>query len=184
MIVRLPATVLPIRLLARSVKLVLAQTSAIGARDWRPRRLHPPLITAWRAGSSTLAGIASVRTPALAPLPIIKVAEYYGCSSGLPAENASDLTSAVWAAWAEHYEQARPRFPHYAYYAAGAWALAGDTTRVFAAIQHLVDYDANARAAWFEGWWFNSLHGTEVFSRSAPRCGNASDSATPALKAP
>ncbi len=55
-----------------------------------------------------------------------KVKDYYAYSSVLPAENAGDLTLAECRDWAAHFEKASESILWYRYYAAGAWALAGE----------------------------------------------------------
>jgi RimJ/RimL family protein N-acetyltransferase len=81
------------------------------------------------------------------------ITDYYAYSSELPSENSSDLTSAEYRDWAEHYERASDSNLRYAFYAAGAWSLAGSASRALANLQRLVDGDWQGRPEWLEDNW-------------------------------
>jgi RimJ/RimL family protein N-acetyltransferase len=79
-----------------------------------------------------------------------KVKDYYAYSSVLPAENAGDLTPAECRDWAAHYEKASERILWYRFYAAGAWALAGDEARALANLDLLVAGNWQGQPEWLE----------------------------------
>lgn len=93
----------------------------------------------------------------------VKARDYFACSSVLPAENAGDLTPAEYQDWAEHYEKALVGNLQYAYRAAEAWAMAGDTRRALANLSRLAA-NWDGRPEWLEdNWRFDSLRHAAVY---------------------
>ncbi len=80
----------------------------------------------------------------------VKARDYYAYSSVLPAENASDLTPGECRDWAAHYERAAESILRYRFYAAGAWALAGEETRALENLDLLLAGNWQGRPEWLE----------------------------------
>jgi len=94
----------------------------------------------------------------------IKSREYCAFSSELPSENASDLAPEELKEWAANYEVASKRMLKYAYFAAGAWALAGNSTRALENLGKLVVGDFKVQPELSDlDWMFTSLHGAPEF---------------------
>ena len=94
------------------------------------------------------------------------VADYAAYSAVLPAENPGDLTEAECIDWALHYERASDAIGWYAFFAAGAWALAGDRTRSLRNVQRLLDNGWRGRPQWLErNWMFASMQADPAFQQ-------------------
>ncbi len=99
-----------------------------------------------------------------------KERNYAAYSAGLPTENATDLAPAQYQEWAEHYERAIQSNFSYAFNAAAAWALAGDTARALTNLQRLMESGWQGRAEWLEdNWQFASIQGTTEFQAMVAR---------------
>jgi RimJ/RimL family protein N-acetyltransferase len=91
-------------------------------------------------------------------------ADYIGYSLSLPAENAGDLSTAECVDWAEHCERASAEIAWSAFFAAGAWALAGDESRTLANVQRLIDTNWQGQPEWLEkNWMFTGLQENPAF---------------------
>ncbi|MCB0137730.1 MAG: hypothetical protein KDD75_21685, partial [Caldilineaceae bacterium] len=68
--------------------------------------------------------------------------------------------------WALHYERASGAIGWYAFFAAGAWALAGDRTRSLGNVQRLLDNGWRGRPQWLErNWMFASMQADPAFQQ-------------------
>ena len=93
-----------------------------------------------------------------------KIHDYFSYSSGLPAENAKDLTPAEFADWARHYEMATAGDCWYHLHAADAWALAGQPRQALVHLQELLNCKFQVRLEWLENnWRLNSLRNWAEF---------------------
>lgn len=114
----------------------------------------------WHCLSSNAGSIAVAERVGFA-----KERDYFAYSSGLPAENATDLTAAEYEAWAQHYENAINDDARYAIDAAEAWALAGNPVRSLGNLQKLLDagqpFQPWRLAHW--NWRFASIRDTSEF---------------------
>lgn len=82
-----------------------------------------------------------------------KERDYVAYSDQLPSENATDLSPAEYAEWAKHYEQAMTSKPRYAFNAACARALAGDTGHAIQHLRQALAGDERFNADWLTNHW-------------------------------
>jgi RimJ/RimL family protein N-acetyltransferase len=88
----------------------------------------------------------------------VKERDYLAFSNWMPAESAGDLTCAEYEDWALHYVRASQAEPGWAFLAAQAWALSGNTSQALASLHVLKDSGWRGQREWFEdNWWFNGL---------------------------
>jgi RimJ/RimL family protein N-acetyltransferase len=88
----------------------------------------------------------------------VKVRDYFAYSSVPPAENVGDLTLEECRDWAAHYEKASESIPWYRFYAAGAWALAGEEARALNNLDLLVAGGWQGKPEWLESnYMFSGL---------------------------
>lgn len=89
---------------------------------------------------------------------------YDGYSSFLPAENPADLTVDEYRDWAQHYERATGDGLGYSFFAAEAWAMAGEPERALAYVRRLPEMGWTGRLEWLEhNWCFASLQDQPEF---------------------
>lgn len=97
----------------------------------------------------------------------VHVADYQAYSLSLPAENGGDLSRAEWIDWAQHCARASAQVGWSAFFAAGAWAQAGDTARALYYVQQLVADGWQGEPAWLEtSWLFDGLRDAPAFQAS------------------
>jgi len=86
-------------------------------------------------------------------LGFVKERDYLAFSSGMPAENPTDLTPAEYEDWALHYERARDSIPWTALSAAQAWVQAGQLERALENLRFLQQAGWKGRPEWLTESW-------------------------------